>query len=124
MTRNEMGLGRRHSAEPRKNVHATKLNTFKNTHLRPQPQAQLPVRIARFVKNRRECVIVTLKEYAGVKLADIRVFAATNEGDLPTSKGVALDIRRLPDLKAAIERAEAEAQRLGLLSREGDGHDL
>ncbi len=74
-----------------------------------------PRTIARFVKNRREAVVVALSEYKGVRLIDLRVFAATDEGDKPTPKGLALDVRRLPDLREAITRAEAEAKALGLI---------
>ena len=79
----------------------------------------LPITIARFTKNKRESVVVALSEYRGVNLIDLRVFAATDEGDKPTQKGVALDVKRLPNLRDAIERAEAEAKRLGLLLDKG-----
>ena len=78
----------------------------------------LPLTIARFTKNKREAVVVALSEYKGVRLIDLRVFAATDEGDKPTPKGLALDVRRLPDLREAITRAEAEARALGMLRTE------
>jgi hypothetical protein len=81
--------------------------------------ATLAVTIARFTKNKREAVVVALSEYKGVNLIDMRVFAATDEGDKPTPKGLALDIQRLPDLRAALERAEGEARRLGLIPEGG-----
>ena len=83
------------------------------------PAPSLPVTIARFTKNKREAVVVTLSEYKGVNLVDLRVFAATDEGDKPTQKGVALDVKRLPDHRDAIERAEEEARRLGLIPIKG-----
>jgi hypothetical protein len=78
----------------------------------------LNVRVAKLTKNKREAVIVALSEFRGVKLIDVRVFASTEEGDKPTPKGLSLDIRRLPDLRAAIERAEDEARKLGLIKPE------
>jgi len=75
----------------------------------------LPLTIACFTKNKREAVVVALSECKGVRLIDLRVFAATDEGDKPMSKGLALDVRRLPNLREALERAEAEAKALGLI---------
>ena len=75
----------------------------------------LPVVVGRLTKNRREAVVVALKEFEGVRLIDLRVYAATPEGDKPTPKGLALDVRRLPALREALVRAESQARRLGLL---------
>ena len=75
----------------------------------------LPVITGRLTKNKREVVVITLKEFSGRLLADVRVHAATPEGDVPTSKGVSVDVQRLPALREAMVRAEDEARRLGLL---------
>ena len=47
MPRNEMGLGRCHSAEPRKNVHAASLNTSKFSQPPRPRQAHSSARIIR-----------------------------------------------------------------------------
>ena len=77
--------------------------------------SSLPVVVGRLTKNKREVVVIALKEFSGRKLADVRVFASTREGDVPTSKGVSVDVQRLPALREAIVRAEDEARRLGLI---------
>ncbi len=81
-----------------------------------------PVEIAKFWKNRRrnESVHVTLSEYEGHPLINVRVYTTGTDGiDRPTTKGVAMGIRRLPELAAALAKAEAKAQELGLLDAEG-----
>ena len=39
----------------------------------------LPVVVGRLTKNRREAVVVALKEFEGVRLIDLRIHAATPE---------------------------------------------
>jgi hypothetical protein len=95
----------------------------------PDPQAGLtqvshrintlcePIVAAKFWRNRRgEAVVVRLKEYKGRALADIRVFVGDKTGRLvPTTKGIAVKMSKLPELAAAIRRAETKARALGLL---------
>ncbi len=78
-----------------------------------------PIVTGEFWRNRRgESVRVQLREYQGQALADVRVFYTNAEGKLtPTSKGVAVAIRKLPELTAAIGKALAKATELGLLKR-------
>ena len=84
------------------------------------PLAQ-PVEIAKFWKNRRrsESVHVSLSEYEGHCLINVRVYCTGTDGiDRPTPKGVAMGIRKLPELARAIVKAEAKARELGLLDVE------
>jgi hypothetical protein len=80
-----------------------------------------PVEIAKFWKNRRrnESVHVSLSEYEGHTLINVRVYATGTDGiDRPTPKGVAMGIRKLPDLAAAVTQALAKARELGLIDDE------
>jgi hypothetical protein len=64
-------------------------------------------------------VIVALREYEGTLIIDMRRHYTAADGKLrPTSKGLALTIAKLPELAAALARAEQRARELGLL---GDG---
>jgi Transcriptional Coactivator p15 (PC4) len=61
-----------------------------------------PVEVAKFFKTRwrNESVHVSLSEYEGHCLINIRVYRTGTDGiDRPTSKGVALAIARLPNLR-------------------------
>jgi hypothetical protein len=71
-----------------------------------------PLIIAKFWRNRSgEAVYVTLREFKGRDLIDLRVFA----GD---AKGLSLTIARLPELATAINRALNRARELELIERE------
>src|SRR5690349_25091897 len=84
-----------------------------------------PIEIAKFWKNRRraESVHVSLSEYEGHPLINVRIYATGADGiDRPTTKGVAMGIRKLPELAQALAKAlakaEAKARELGLISDE------
>jgi hypothetical protein len=82
---------------------------------------RLPIVIAKFWKNRRrsESVHVSLSEYEGHRLIDVRVYCTGTDGiDRPTSKGVAMGIRKLPELARALAKAETKAREIGLLEAE------
>lgn len=74
--------------------------------------------VAQFWKGRRRCnhVRVTLKRFEGRPIVDVRQFFVTADGkSQPTTRGVALDVRRLPELRKALEKAEAKALELDLI---------
>lgn len=75
--------------------------------------------VAIIEKNSLEEVRVTLDQYSGHHLIDVRVYADFRSGNVetrgPTKKGVSLNIAKLPDLIAARVTAKAEAERRGLL---------
>ena len=80
-----------------------------------------PTIIATLEKNSRELVRIALDEYRGVPLVDVRVMAPAIDPTglpIPTKKGIALRIELLPELVVALQAAEAEARRLGLLPAE------
>jgi hypothetical protein len=71
---------------------------------------------AHFWRNRRgEAVRIELKPLDQVTLCDIRVWFTHPTAIMqPSAKGVAIAVRRIPDL-LAIKKAEATARELGLL---------
>jgi hypothetical protein len=77
-----------------------------------------PIEIAKFWANRGgEAVIVRLCELEGQMLVDVRKYYSAADGTLkPTPKGIALSIRKLPELAVAIGRALKRAHELGLLN--------
>jgi hypothetical protein len=88
-----------------------------------RPTLPEPVIISKFWKNRRrnESVRVSLSEYEGHCLINVRVYCTGADGiDRPTPKGVAMSIRKLPELAKTLVRAEAKAKELGLLDGEGE----
>jgi len=65
-------------------------------------------------KNAREEVRASLTEFKGHRLADIRVYAADDEGDgdHPTRKGISVRVADLPRLREAVDRLiEAAGER-------------
>jgi hypothetical protein len=76
--------------------------------------------IARLPKNRHESVVVVLDEYAGTPIFHVRqTYVGPDGEDRPTTKGICLHVSRLPELRAALQAAEKEAVRCGLLPDEG-----
>ena len=81
-----------------------------------------PIVIAKFWKNRRraESVRVELSEFEGHALINVRVWSTGTDGiDRPTTKGVSMGIRKLPELAQALVQAEAKARKLGLIHYDG-----
>ncbi len=88
---------------------------------RAEPQLAEPVVIAHFWKNRRrEAIRVALENYNGRNLVDVRQCYLGPDGKLQLSKkGIALCVRQLPELAAALNTAVERARELGLLDAEG-----
>ncbi|MBB4378232.1 PC4/YdbC family ssDNA-binding protein [Bradyrhizobium sp. SBR1B] len=86
-----------------------------------RPELAEPVVVDQFWANRRHDAIITeLSTYQGHNLINVRKHAMNREGKLvPTAKGLALKVTRLPDLAKAINKAVEKALELGLLD-EGD----
>lgn len=60
--------------------------------------------IASFPKNSREEVKISLDQFNGHDLVNIRVFYRTESGDTrPGKQGLAIKVELLPDLMAALE---------------------
>ena len=63
--------------------------------------------IAQFEKNATEVVRVSLSEYRGHKLFDVRVYYSDDEGQYkPTRKGVSLSVNLYTDFKRAMMALE------------------
>jgi hypothetical protein len=84
-----------------------------------------PIPIAKFFKSARDRskhVRVELTKYKNHPLLNIRVWQTGSDGiDRPTVQGIALAIRKLPELGAAITKALAKAKELGLIDGQGEG---
>ncbi len=70
-------------------------------------------------KNKTEELRVALKEFKGIDYLDVRTYVEPNadagQGRVPTKKGVALAVAKLPELISALQQAESEARAAGLL---------
>ena len=77
--------------------------------------------IATITKNSREEIHVALTKFKNHQLVDIRVFADNGSEHVATKKGISIAVQRLPELIQALQGAEAEARRCGLLDGEGGG---
>jgi hypothetical protein len=89
----------------------------------PRPTLDQPLVIQKFWKNRRhESIVVSLSKFEGINIVNLRQHYTDSTGiDRPTPKGVAMAVRRLPDLAKAVNAALAKAIELGLVgSAEGD----
>jgi hypothetical protein len=77
-----------------------------------------PISIAKFFKSRNhaEHVRVDLSEYKGHPLVNVRIWQTGADGiDRPSTRGIAMSIRKLPELASALAKAETTAIELGLL---------
>ena len=81
------------------------------------------VRVATIAKNRLEELRISLTEFRGHDLVDIRVFALPYAGRgrgkemVATKKGLALNVAKLSALIAALQTAERQAQEVRQLSK-------
>jgi len=83
-----------------------------------RPTLDEPVVISKFWKSRNhtEHVRVELSEYQGRPLINVRLWQTGSDGiDRPTVKGIAMAIRKLPELARALASAELKARELGLI---------
>ena len=69
--------------------------------------------IATFAKNSRDQVRVSITEYQGHDLVDLRVWTTPDNGGDPfaTKKGLSIRVTMLPELIEALKQAEATAQK-------------
>lgn len=67
-------------------------------------------------KNQREDVRVTLSNFKGHDLVGARIWFKDKGGEMrPTSKGISLNVRILPELIGLLQDAEKKAVELGLI---------
>lgn len=76
--------------------------------------------ISQVTKNAREVVFLSLSEFKGHRLIDIRVHVpGDQEGDwVPTRKGVSLAVGLYPSFKKALAQLETALMQQGLLDPE------
>lgn len=74
-----------------------------------------PVIVAELAKNSREVLKVSLSQYHGHALADLRTYAPVTGLDVlcPTKRGVSIRVEMLDDLIEALIKAKADAVSLG-----------
>jgi transcriptional coactivator p15 (PC4) len=83
-----------------------------------------PTTIGTIEKNYREHVVISLSEFRGHQLVDVRVHAGFHDGDerRPIKKGISIKVERLPELIAVLQGAARKAIELGLIGdNEGKG---
>jgi hypothetical protein len=72
-------------------------------------------------KNAREDIRVTLSNFKGHDLVGARIWFKSKEGEpRPSSKGITVNVKVLPELIGLLEDAEKKAIELGVLGGEDD----
>jgi Transcriptional Coactivator p15 (PC4) len=88
---------------------------------RKAPPLAEPVIIDKWWRNRAgDAVYVRLSSFEGHNLIDVRSWRADREGISQPGKGIALSVKHLPRLYAAIGKAMAEARARGLIDDGGE----
>jgi hypothetical protein len=84
---------------------------------KPAPLEEL-IEVAKWWKSRRRdiAVVVSLGSHEGVNIVNVREHFIGSDGCMrPTTKGIAMSVRRLPELSNALRRALETARALNLL---------
>jgi hypothetical protein len=86
-----------------------------------KPGLAEPVKVYQeWINRRHDALTGVLSTLNGTNIADLRKYAMNREGKLvPTAKGIAVKVNKLPQLLEAVQKLIEEAQELGLL----DGSD-
>ena len=70
-------------------------------------------------KNSKEIIRLSLEEYRGHKLADLRVYCQDEQGGMiPTRKGISIPISLWPQIRAALGKLEEAIIAAGWLDPE------
>ena len=81
------------------------------------------IEIAKFWKSPRErkiAIVVSLRHYEGHNLIDVREYFTDQAGCMrPSTRGMAMVVRRLPEFSKALRKALERARELGLLPDDG-----
>jgi hypothetical protein len=92
---------------------------------KPAPLAE-PIEISKFWKDRRRdtAIVVSLNSYERHNLVNVREHFVGSDGCMrPTTKGLSMVVRRLPELSRAIRHALERARELDLLPEEATSGD-
>jgi len=87
---------------------------------KPAPIVE-PIEIAKWWKSRRRniAVVVSLRHYEGHNLVDVREYFTDQAGCMkPSTRGLAMVVRNLPEFSSAIRKALETARRHNLLPEE------
>jgi hypothetical protein len=87
-----------------------------------RPTLSEPITIAEWWKNRSGASIrISLSSWEGHTLIDVRSWHPSSDGKLVPGKGLAVGVKHLPRLAAALAKAVAKATELGLITH--DAHN-
>lgn len=83
------------------------------------PSLPEPIVIARTWKSardRKQSIVLTLKEYEGHAFLDLRIYDTNAEGQsVPTKKGLTVGMARLEEFAASVSKAVERAREIGLV---------
>ncbi|MHC4043559.1 hypothetical protein [Bradyrhizobium sp. 23AC] len=87
-----------------------------------KPELAEPVKVYQeWINRRHDALTGVLSTLGGTNIADLRKYAMSREGKLvPTSKGIAVKVNKLPQLLEAVQMLIQKAQELGLLDEAGE----
>ncbi len=71
-------------------------------------------------KNKQQVIRVTLSNFKGHDLVGLRIWFKAGDDFKPSSKGIAINVRVLPQLIGMLEAAEKKAVELGVLNLDGE----
>lgn len=75
--------------------------------------------IGEIPKNNREDIRVTLSNFKGHDLVGARIWFKSKDGEpRPSSKGITVNVKVLPELIGLLEQAEKKAIELGVLTED------
>jgi hypothetical protein len=80
------------------------------------------IEIAKFWKTRRRdiAVTVTLSSYQDINIVNVREYVTGSDGCMrPSTKGIAMAVKRLPELHQAVGKALTKARELRLIDDNG-----
>jgi Transcriptional Coactivator p15 (PC4) len=83
-----------------------------------------PIEIAKFWKSRQNkiAIVVSLRHHEGNNLLDVREYFTDQAGCMkPSTRGLAMVVRRLPVFARALRQALETARKLDLLPEDGEG---
>jgi Transcriptional Coactivator p15 (PC4) len=85
-----------------------------------------PIETGKFWKNRwrKNAIVVSLSTHQEINIVNVREHFVGSDGCMrPTTKGIAMSVRRLRELAKAINRAVAKAQELHLIDGQDEASD-
>ncbi len=88
---------------------------------KPPPLAE-PIEIAKWWKSRRRdiAIVVTLSAYESINIVNVREYFTDQAGCMkPSTRGLAMSVRRLPEFSRALRLALEKARSLNLLPEDG-----